>query len=85
MFEALLERRREEQRTDFIVAGVVAAAIYNANPFRGKDAKAVGPLDFVPEYLKGKGSGEKRQSIRQQVAVLAGMLRPGAKGPYRVN
>jgi hypothetical protein len=48
-FEALLDRSIEEQRRAQICAGIVAAAVFNANPFRGKHAKAVKPLEFVAE------------------------------------
>jgi hypothetical protein len=49
MFEALLDRKMASNNREKLNAGIVAASIYNANPFRGEDAKVASPLDFVPE------------------------------------
>lgn len=35
-------------------AGVVAASVCNANPFRGKDSKPVKPEDFKPKFVRKK-------------------------------
>jgi hypothetical protein len=48
-FEALLDRAIESQRRQQINAGIVAAAVFNANPFRAKNSRGVSPLDFVAE------------------------------------
>jgi hypothetical protein len=48
-FESLLDRAIESQRRQQICAGIVAAAVFNANPFRGKNSHSVSPLDFIAE------------------------------------
>jgi len=37
---------------DFERSAMQVAATYNAAPFKGKGAKAVTPLDFMPESMK---------------------------------
>jgi len=53
-------------------SGIIAAAIYNASPFRGKDANLVSPLEFIP--------GEKpetRQTLQEQIAAVTAAFKCG--------
>ena len=77
-FEALLDRKQEEHRRQMMCAGVVAATVANSAPFGDPKRKAVGPMDFVPDY---KGTHETEgQSVDQQIAVLKNIAE-GAKKP----
>lgn len=67
MFDALLKRKQEATKRGFLYAGIVAAAIYNANPFRGAGAKLVNPLDFVPDYDRKPAPAQTRE---QQLAIM---------------
>lgn len=58
----MLQRRMDERRA---TAGVIAATIINAAPFRG-EGKAVSPLDIYPDDRKET----QRQSAEQQEAML---------------
>jgi hypothetical protein len=71
MFEALLARRQEEHKRGFVLAGIVAAAVYNANPFREKGAKVVSPLDFVPDYEAKQAPVQT--AAEQMTALKAGL------------
>ena len=51
-FEALCNRRRENDNKDRLNAGIVAAAVYNTAPFGDENREPVSPLDFVPEWKK---------------------------------
>ena len=46
----------------------MAAAFYNANPFREKNARTVSPLEFVP------GENPQEQSPKEQFDMLARMV-----------
>lgn len=48
-YDALINRKRENDNRLRLNAGLIAAAIYNAAPFGDEDRKAVSPLEFVPE------------------------------------
>jgi len=74
-FDGLLERKREQDKLAFLQAGIVAASIYNANPFRGQGAKAVDPLDFVPGYQKQT----RQQTVAEQVQALTRIMGCGPK------
>ena len=74
-FDALLDRKREQDKLAFLQTGMVAAAIYNANPFRGQGAKAVDPLDFVPGYQKQN----RQQTVDEQVQTLTRIMGCGPK------
>jgi len=55
------------------MAGIVAAAFYNANPFRDKNSRTVSPLEFVP------GENPQEQSPKEQYAILAGIVAASRK------
>lgn len=56
----------------YLRSGIIAAAIFNANPFRQKGSKVFSPEDFMP---KEPGSVKpKSQSIEEQKAVLKGIF-----------
>jgi hypothetical protein len=74
-FDALLSRKWESEKRSFLRAGIVAAAIYNANPFRDKNAKAVNPLDFVPDD-KPKGNQLEAQIKAVSAAFGCGPGKP---------
>ncbi len=76
MFEALLLRKHEDHKRRCFYAGLTAAAVYNANPFRGKDAKAVSPLDFRPS-----DKAAKAQCLKEQIAVFTVALGCGPGSP----
>ena len=73
-FEALLARRSAQYNRERLNAGIVAAAIYNANPFRGENSKNVLPIDFVPElkekYDKYQGPDLTKMTPEEQKAYL---------------
>jgi hypothetical protein len=48
-------------------AGTVAAAIYNANPFRSSDSRPISPTEFVPSLRRQ----EAPQSLDEQIRVLS--------------
>jgi hypothetical protein len=74
-FEALLDRKTEERNRAQLNAGIVAAAMYNANPFREKGSAAANPLDFVPDYReKSKQVG---QTLEEQIAILTKVMGSG--------
>ncbi|HEX4381232.1 MAG TPA: hypothetical protein VH022_14415 [Candidatus Acidoferrum sp.] len=60
--EADLRRQRD--------AGTVAAAVFNANPFRG-DGPALTSIDFVPEYQKRVAANRGEQTIDEQIAFFS--------------
>lgn len=64
-----------------LYAGVVAAAVWNANPFGGEDRKAMSPLDFVPDLPRPEPTGIT-QSLDDQIKILTEVMRCG---PGRVN
>jgi hypothetical protein len=53
-------------------AGVVAAAVYNANPFRGSGARTVHAEDFVPdtEAQREPTEEEKLEGFKQFFAAM---------------
>jgi hypothetical protein len=67
MFDSLLLRKCEAEKRAYLRAGIIAASIFNANPFRGKDARPVDPLDFVPG---GKPAEPRAQTAQEQARVL---------------
>jgi len=71
--EKLLLRRRDSIKREFLMAGIVAAAFYNANPFRYKNSRTVSPLEFVP------GENPQEQSPKEQYAILAGIVAASRK------
>ncbi len=68
--DALLERRIEFYRR---TTGTVAAAIYNANPFRGKDSDPISAFDFFP----GAKPRARTQSVDEQIRVLTSVMGVG--------
>ena len=50
-YESLLDRKRKNDQREQLMAGIVAASIYNAAPSDGK-REAMSPLEFVPELKK---------------------------------
>ena len=73
--DELLSRKWEGEKREFLRSGIVAAAIYNANPFRDKNAKAVNPLDFVPDD-KPKDNQLEAQIKAVSAAFGCGPARP---------
>ena len=63
-FNALVERKREQDERADLRAGIVAAVI--ANVFRGKGTRAYQPYDFMPTLRRHE---PKRQTWQQQLAV----------------
>jgi hypothetical protein len=49
MINALLERREREQRRASLRAGMIAATICNANPFRKEGSEILTAEDFAPD------------------------------------
>ena len=72
-FDALLERRVEEQNRAQFNAGLVAAAIFNGSGFREKGSAPVDPIDFVPDYVKRR-LASRPQTVEQQIAILTSIL-----------
>jgi hypothetical protein len=81
LFDALLDRHLEDHRRRMLYAGVVAAELWNASPYRGADSKYVSPLDFVPDRkLKKQDSFD--QTMQQQIEVLTAIM---GCGPGKAN
>jgi hypothetical protein len=78
-FDALFRRKQEAERRAFLRSGIIAAAIYNANPFRGQDAKPVSPLEFVPGERP-----ESRQTLAEQIAAVTAAFKCGPGKRKRV-
>lgn len=78
-FQALLDRAEVEHKRAFLCSGIVAASIYNANPFRGKDAQAVDPREFIPGYKSPKDV--MVQDWKEQVRIFSSIMGcgPGKK------
>jgi hypothetical protein len=75
----LLDRRAARERLAHYRAGIVAAAIYNANPFRDSKAKAVSPLDFLAPAERR--AFERPQTIDEQIEVLTAVMGCGPGKP----
>jgi hypothetical protein len=73
-FDALLERRIEEQNRAQLNAGIVAAAIVNSNPYREKGARVIDPIEWVPDYKRRKKEAQREQTVEEQIAVLSAVL-----------
>jgi hypothetical protein len=80
LFEELLDRHLEEHRRRMLYAGVVAAEIWNANPYRGENAKYISPLDFVPDSTR-LAAKAKPQTLAEQIAVLTQIFGCGPGKP----
>lgn len=63
-----------------LYAGVVAAEIWNANPYRGENAKYISPLDFVPDSTR-LAAKAKPQTLAEQIAVLTQIFGCGPGKP----
>jgi hypothetical protein len=67
-----------------LCAGTIAAAVFNANPFREKGSEAVSPLVFVPDYrakFKAEERREQQQSLDAQIRELTRVLGCGPGKP----
>ncbi|HLZ07508.1 MAG TPA: hypothetical protein VKT80_02900 [Chloroflexota bacterium] len=64
-------------------AGTIAAAVYNANPFRGENAKVIDPLDFVPDWKKRKTP--EVQSAEEQIRILTKIMGSGPGMKMKAN
>lgn len=71
MFDALFDRRRENLRN---TAGLIVSHFYNSNPWRGKDAPTLTPLDFFPD---GKPKQNGMQTPEEQARILTAVLGVG--------
>jgi hypothetical protein len=80
LFDALLDRHLEAHRRRMLYAGVVAAEIWNANPFGSADRKAISALDFVPDLAPKRG--ELPQTLDQQIKILTAVM---GCGPGKAN
>jgi hypothetical protein len=82
LFDALLDRHLEDHRRRMLYAGVVAAELWNASPYRGADAKYISPLDFVPDRKLKKPDSSVDQSMQQQIEILTAIM---GCGPGKAN
>jgi hypothetical protein len=75
-FHEMLTRKQAAHKRACFYSGIVAAAVYNANPYRSKNAEPVSPVDFMPS------EGRKSMSLAEQIRVVAAALKcgPGVKG-----
>jgi hypothetical protein len=78
MLYALAECQFEAHRRYMMGAGTVAAAVYNAAPFRDRTAKLVDPMDFVPKKHQAK---QREQTLEEQIAVLSAVMGCGPDKP----
>lgn len=62
-------------------AATVAAAVYNANPFREKGSDPVDPVDFVPAYRRRREEARRPQTLDEQIAVLTAVMGCGPGKP----
>jgi hypothetical protein len=60
-----------------LYSGIVAAAIWNANPFRKEGSPPVSPLDFVPDEKRDRGP----QTLDEQVRFLTEVMGCGPGKP----
>ena len=81
-FDALLERHREADRRAQICAGIVAAAIYNAAPFRKENAPLINPLDFVPDFRKKTADTSRGMTLDQMIEACTSIF---GCGPGKVS
>jgi hypothetical protein len=65
-----------------LYAGVVAAELWNASPYRGDKAKYISPLDFVPDRKSKKKQDRISQTLDQQIEILTAIM---GCGPGKVN
>ncbi len=72
MLDALLDRHLEAHRGRMMAAGTVAAAVYNAAPFRERGARLVEPMDFVPKRPTEEKTDE--QSLDEQISILTAVM-----------
>jgi hypothetical protein len=82
LFDGLLDRHLEAHRRSMLYAGVVAAELWNASPYRGEKAKYISPLAFVPELASRKKHDHSSQSLDDQIKILTAVMRCG---PGKVN
>lgn len=64
LFAALLDRKQESERAQNLRAGLIAASIYNANPYRKQGSPAIKPEDFF---------GRRRSSMEEMLAKFSAM------------
>ena len=74
-----------EYRGD-VQAGIIAATIANANPYRGKNAKPLQPSDFFPKWdKKQEAKKEKRDPVKVEFDICMVMGVPEDKWPESVK
>jgi hypothetical protein len=66
-----------------LCAGIVAAAVYNANPFRKAGAKMANPGDFAPERKRLREEPGEAQTEEQQIAILTAIFGCGPGKPAK--
>lgn len=79
-FDVLLDRHLAGRRHEQLLAGSVAAAVYNANPFRSADAKTLTPVDFFPS-LDSAPHETRPQTLEEQIAILTAVMGCGPGKP----
>ncbi len=70
MYDLLTERSLEQHRREMLYAGVVAAELWNTNPYRERGSKPVSALDFVPMEKKETPP----QTLEEQIRILASVM-----------
>jgi hypothetical protein len=69
-----------------LCAGTVAAAVFNANPFREKGSQLISPLDFIPAARPPvEEKRDQRQSLEDQIRILTSAFGCGPEKPARIN
>lgn len=74
MFEALLDRKIQERRTNGLLMGEIAAAIYNSSLSRKPDSKPWTALDFVPDLKREIEAERPTQPVDEMIAILSSVM-----------
>jgi len=74
MFDSLCDRKIAERREHRLLAGEIAAAIYNVNRDPEK-CDPISALDFVPD-LKRELEAKNGQTADEMAAVLMSFVKP---------
>lgn len=82
-FEALLDRKFENNNRLQYNAGIIAAEIWNTAAGGDPKRRPKGPVEFVPEWDKRVKASERarKQSVAEQISVLTDIFGVGPDKP----
>jgi hypothetical protein len=73
MFDALCDRKVAERRARQLLAGTIAAAIYNVNRDPEK-SEPITAIDFVPDLKRELEAEKKEQTLDEMIEVLSSVM-----------